>query len=318
MSDPRPLISICIPVYNEADNLPRTYARLCDLFRTLEAEYRFEIVMTDNHSTDASYAQIEEFARKDARVRGVRFSRNFGYQKSILTGYRLAQGACAIQLDADLQDPPEMVPQMLAHWRKGYKVVYGIRRDRKKEGFVLQTARRLFYRLIDFLSDDALPHDAGDFRLIDRVVLEQLKSYDDQTPYLRGQIASMGFAQVGLPYQRDPRIAGETKFSFGKLVGLAADGIFNHSVVPLRLATFTGLVLSTVSALVGLFYLCNRLFFGSAWPAGFATLALLLLFLIGLNALFLGLIGEYVGRIYLNVKRKPLVIVEEKTGDKVG
>lgn len=307
------LISICIPVYNEAENLPRTYARLCALFESLKGRYDFEVVFTDNASTDDSFAQIKALAEKDSRVRGYRFSRNFGYQKSILTGYRMARGACAIQLDADLQDPPEMIPQMLEHWHKGYKVVYGIRSDRKKEGFVLQAARKVFYRLIDFLSEDTLPHDAGDFRLIDRAVLEQLKLYDDQTPYLRGQIAAMGFAQVGLPYKRDPRLAGSTKFSFDKLVGLAADGIFNHSVIPLRLATITGIIFSSLALLTSLFYLFNRIFFGAAWPPGFATVALLLLFLIGLNALFLGLIGEYIGRIYLNVKRKPLVIIEEET-----
>lgn len=312
---PRRLVSLCIPVLNEEMNLRRLLEEIARVVAPLSDHYDFEFVFTDNHSTDRTFELLAEFARADRRIRVIRFSRNFGFQRSVLTAFREARGDCAIQLDADLQDPPSLIPEFIAEWENGAKVVYGIRRRRHAESPLRHAQRRLFYRLINALSDDELPHDAGDFRLVDRVILDQLRASDDQNPYVRGQIAAMGFKQVGIPYDRASREAGETKFTFGRLAALAADGLFNHSLVPLRLATFAGMVLSALAVLGVAYYVLGRLFFRQDWPVGLASLSILILFLIGLNATFLGILGEYVGRIYLNSLGRPLVIVESRIDD---
>jgi polyisoprenyl-phosphate glycosyltransferase len=303
------LISFVVPVFNEQDNIRPLHERVTRVMASLADRYDYELLFTDNHSTDDSPRVLEELARSDSRVRAIRFSRNFGYQRSILTGYLAARGACAIQLDCDLQDPPELVPRMLDLWRAGNAVVYGIRRSRR-EGVLITAVRRVFYWLIDWLSEDELPRDAGDFRLVDRRVLEVLRKYEDAHPYLRGTIAAMGFDQVGFEYDRAERTRGETKFSFSALMRLAIDGILNHSIVPLRLATFTGLAVSVVTFVALIGYMISKVFFGAQWPAGFATLATLQLLGLSLNAMFLGIIGEYLGRVYQQVKRRPLTVVE--------
>jgi len=307
--DARPLISIVIPVLNERDNLDDGYARLCSVFETMSAEYRFEIVYTDNHSSDGTFEAVGALAAKDSRIRAFRFSRNFGFQRSILEAYRRSRGDAAIQIDADLQDPPELIPVFLEKWREGHAVVYGIR-TKRQEGALINVGRKVFYRLIDILSEDPLPWDAGDFRLIDRKVLDVLCKIEDAQPYLRGTIAAMGFDQIGVPYERDARAHGESKFPLRQMIGLSLDGILNHSVVPLRIATFTGLGISVVTFLGIVAYLVGRLAFGQQWPAGFATTTALILLAIGLNGLFLGVIGEYLGRIYKQVKRGPNTIIE--------
>ncbi len=303
------LVSILIPVFNEEDNVDRAYRAVVEQFDKMADTYDLEILFTDNHSTDKTFSCLEAIAKRDHRVKVIRFSRNYGYQKSILIGYLNAQGDCAIQLDCDLQDPPELIPEMLRLWEEGNAVVYGLRRSRQ-EGWLINVTRRLFYRLIDALSETELPLDAGDFRLVDRCILKEMHLVDDGTPYLRGLISTMGFNQVSLPYDRAARAAGESKFNFTALAKLAIDGVVNHSLVPLRLASLSGIIIGALMLLgIGVF-IVGRLFLGQAWPAGFATTTILLLFSITLNALFLGIIGEYLGRIYIQTKRKPVVIVE--------
>jgi glycosyltransferase involved in cell wall biosynthesis len=310
MDQRRKLISICVPVYNEEDNVEPFYDRMSAVMATLADRYDFEILFTDNHSEDATFERLAELSARDPRVRVIRFSRNFGFQRSILTNYVNTRGDAAIQLDVDLQDPPELIVQFLDLWETGYKVVYGIRRSRPDESAWLHSARKVFYRLIDLLSEDQLPHDAGDFRLIDRCVVDQLKMISDQQPYLRGLIASMGFRQFGIVYDRAARERGSSKFNLVRLTGLALDGILHHSIVPLRLATFFGVAMSGVAALGGLYYFLGRLFFREDWPQGLASTTILILFSIGMNALLLGIIGEYIGRIYKNVKTMPITIPE--------
>lgn len=307
---PKPLVSICVPVFNEEANIRPLYARVGAVMASLDARYEFELLFTDNHSTDQTFEVIAEVAASDPRVRVLRFSRNFGFQKSIATNYRHARGAAAMQLDADLQDPPELMTRFLELWEQGYKVVYGVRRSRPEESRAMHGLRRLFYRLIDGLSEDHLPHDAGDFRLIDRVILDELKSIEDQQPYLRGTISAMGFRQIGVPYDRSARERGSSKFTLAKLIGLALDGILHHSTVPLRLASFVGFGVTTVALLGAGYYIVARLFFRSDWPVGLASSSILMLLSIGMNALLLGIMGEYIGRIYKNVKRMPFTIVE--------
>ena len=311
----RKLISIVVPVYNEEANIVPFHEAVVRELAPLAATYDFEFVFTDNHSSDGTFRLLQELAARDKRVRVYRFSRNFGYQRSIMTGYSRAEGDAAIQLDVDLQDPPELIERFLAEWEQGADVVYGIR-IKRQESRLINVQRVLFYRLIDRLSEEKIPVDAGDFRLISRRVMELLKSFDDAQPYLRGTIATLGFKQVGIPYSRNARMRGESKFPFSKLVSLAIDGILNHSVVPLRLSTYFGLIVSTLTLLFALGYTVAKLIFSSQWPAGFATLAILSLMSLSINAMLLGIIGEYLGRMYRQMKKQPLTIVEETAGVK--
>jgi dolichol-phosphate mannosyltransferase len=305
------LISIVVPVYNEEGNIEPLHAAVNAVFAKLGGRYDHEFVFTDNHSKDATPVELARLAARDPRVRVFRFSRNVGFQRSIYTGYMQARGDAAIQLDCDLQDPPELIVEFLKEWEAGKRIVYGIRRGRK-EGFLITLTRKIFYRLIDRLSEDRLPHDAGDFRLVDRRVLDVLRRIDDDRPYLRGTLATLGFEQKGIEYDRAGRQRGESKFRFKDLVGLALDGILSHSTVPLRLATYTGLAVSIVTFLAIIVYVVGRLVAGRDWPAGFATTTILILLSLSLNAVFLGVIGEYVGRIYHQVRRRPTAIVETR------
>ena len=309
MNNTRKLISIVIPVFNEEENIIPAYDALTSIMDKCVGRYDFELVFTDNHSVDKTFDKLQQLRAKDKRVRVFRFSRNFGYQKSILTGYLKTRGAAVIQFDCDLQDPPEMIPEFLKHWEEGCAVVYGIRQSRRESTLMNQT-RKVFYRLANYLSEDDLPVDVGDFRLIDRKVVEVLRQVDDAQPYLRGMIAAMGFRQHGIHYHRKERVRGSTNFRLKDLVGLAMDGILNHSTVPLRLATFFGLAVSALTVIAIFIYGFGKVMFGFNWPAGFTTLTVLGLAGISVNALFLGIIGEYLGRIYQQVKKRPLVIVE--------
>jgi glycosyltransferase involved in cell wall biosynthesis len=305
----RKLISVLIPVYNEEGNIRRAYEAVRDAFEPLKDRYAFEIIFTDNHSTDGSIGIISELARADQRVRAVRFARNFGFQKSVLTAYRLASGDAAIQLDCDLQDPPSLFPKFIQLWEQGHDVVVGIRRFRQ-ENQLLQWARRSYYRLLKKVSDDNLMLDSGDFRLIDRSVLDQLHEINDVAPYTRGLTSMLATKQIGVPYDRQVRQSGESKFPIVKLLALAVDGLITHSIFPLRLAAYVGIATSIVTCLASFGYILLRLFFGFNWPAGFATTTVLLLFGISLNGIFLGIIGEYVGRIYNQVRLRPTTVIE--------
>lgn len=309
MTQHKKLISLVIPVFNEEENIFPLYEAVIPIINDCTVKYDFELIFTDNHSVDSTFAKLSELRECDSRVRVFRFSRNFGYQKSILTGYLKARGDALIQLDCDLQDPPDLIPEFLKHWEDGCAVVYGVRQSRR-ESAVLHFARKLFYRLADYLSEDDLPVDVGDFRLIDRKVVDVLRQVDDAQPYLRGMIASMGFKQHGIKYDRRCRERGQSNFRIKDLVGLALDGILNHSIVPLRLATFFGIGVTVLTLLAILGYVTGKLLLGFNWPAGFTTLTVLVLTGISVNALFLGIIGEYLGRIYQQVKKRPLVIVE--------
>ncbi|MFY9226875.1 MAG: glycosyltransferase family 2 protein [Blastocatellia bacterium] len=309
----KPLISIVVPVYNEESNIDLFYTTVNKELEALSDRFRFEFIFTDNHSTDNTFAKLQAIASQDSRLRVIRFSRNFGYQRSILTGYLSATGDAAIQLDCDLQDPPNLIEVFLEKWQEGYKVVYGVRTQRK-EGAVINATRKIFYRLIDLLSDTKLPYDAGDFRLIDRCIIDVLMNLNDNQPYLRGTITRIGFKQIGISYSRDERKHGESKFSLNEMLRLAIDGITSQSVIPLRFATYTGIGIFVLMFFGAIFAIIAKYTSGSEWPAGFATIIVLILFSIGLNALFLGVIGEYLGRIYKQVKPEPITIVEKKVG----
>jgi dolichol-phosphate mannosyltransferase len=315
--DSRKLISLVVPVFNEEQNIEPFHQALAPVLSGLAHRYDFELLFTDNHSTDATFEKLEDLSRRDQRVRVIRFSRNFGYQRSIYTGYLHARGAAAIQIDCDLQDPPGLIVEFLEKWEAGYQVVYGVRRSRQ-ESRSMNFARRVFYRLINLLSEDELPLDAGDFRLVDRRVLEVLGEIGDCQPYLRGIIAAVGFRQIGILYDRSARTRGESKFSWNELVQLATDGILSHSTVPLRAATVLGSV-AFAAAVLGFFgYLIGRFALGRDWPAGFATIILTVLLSLALNSLLLGIIGEYVGRMCKQVRKQPLTIIETELNPPTG
>jgi glycosyltransferase involved in cell wall biosynthesis len=304
------LLSIVVPVFNEEENIEPFYEQTTAVLERLADQYDWEFVFTDNHSTDKTFECLQALARRDKRVRAFRFTRNFGFQRSILTGYRLANGAAAIQIDCDLQDPPGLIPEFLTLWRAGYKVVYGVRKSRP-EAWWLRTLRQIFYQLINALSDHPLPRNAGDFRLIDREIITLLHEYSDEQPYLRGYNATLAFKQVGIEYDRSERLRGKSGFTFGQMMNLALDGIVSHSILPLRLASLIGITVFAIAVFSAIVYVVLRLTYSAAqWPAGFATVVILILVSMAVNAIFLGILGEYVARIYRQVKRGPLTIVE--------
>jgi glycosyltransferase involved in cell wall biosynthesis len=304
-----PLISIAIPVLNEADNLDALYERLNKLGNVMADRCRLEFIFTDNHSNDGTWSKISELAVRDPRVKAIRFSKNFGFQRSILANYIHANGDAVMQIDADLQDPPEMLEQFFELWKQGNHVVYGVRRKRE-EHESLTALRRMGYWVIDKISEYPIPRDAGDFRLVDRKVIEALKKHRTAHPYLRGMIAGLGFKQTGVPYDRQARTAGTSKFPFFQLVTLGLSGVFNHSVMPLRLSTYAGGFLVLASLLMTLYYLALKLFQPDL-PQGLASIHILVLFGIGFQALLLGLLGEYLLRIYLILRAEPVAIVEQ-------
>ncbi len=303
-------LSFVIPVYNEEDNLINAYNAINEFMQAYKDKYDYEIIFTDNHSEDNTFSIVRDIAKNDKRVKAVCFSKNFGYQKSIYTGYLLASGDAAIQLDCDLQDPLQVAHEFIKKWEEGYAVVYGIRKNRK-EFWLMNLTRKIFYRLIDFLSTDELPQDAGDFRLVDKKVIDELRKLYDYYPYIRGLIASIGFEQIGIAYDRHERKRGRSKFRLTDCIGLAIDGIINHSTVPLRLASYVGFFVFVGIFLFLSVYTIGKVLFGQAWPRGFSTIVSLISFSIGLNALFLGIIGEYLGRTYQQTKRRPITVIEK-------
>ncbi|MBT2298865.1 glycosyltransferase family 2 protein [Variovorax paradoxus] len=304
----RPLISISIPVLNEAGNIEALYARLVALGERMADRCDLEFVFTDNHSDDDTWAMLTRLAAQDPRVRAMRFSRNFGFQNSILANYLHARGDAIMQIDADLQDPPEMLEQFFALWQQGHHVVYGIRRKRP-EGWLLNLIRKCGYWVIDKVSEHPIPRDVGDFRLVDRAVIEAIARFRTANPYLRGMIAGLGFNQTGIPYDRDARTQGESKFNVTRLVRLGLTAVFNHSTVPLRMASFLGIVILVASLIGALYYVVLRLLLPDL-PPGFVSIQLMVLFGIGLNAFLLGIIGEYILRIYRVLRSDPIAIVE--------
>jgi glycosyltransferase involved in cell wall biosynthesis len=304
------LITVSIPVYNEGQNIDPLLTRLRAVAAS-KPEYRFEFLFTDNASSDDTFERLAEEARRDDRMRVLRFTRNFGFQASILVNYLNSRGAAAIQIDADLQDPPELIPEFLAAWENGYRVVYGIRRTRPENPLVAG-ARKLYYRLLHRLSDAQVPIDAGDFRLIDRTIIEHLRAVKDNSPYLRGIIAQLGYPQIGIPYDRAGRKAGNSKFGLASLLRLAIDGICSQSSKPLEFITLFGFLLSLLSVAAAIFYFVWFLLVTRVPSPGFTTLVILVLLSTGMNAAFVGLLGEYIGRIFRNTREIPGPIIQQR------
>lgn len=306
-SHSRPLVSIVIPARNEADNISRLERELTGVVDPLD--YDFEFIVIDNSSTDKTGEMFKEICGRDPRWRYLRFSRNFTVEMSITAGYRVAQGDAIIVLYSDLQDPPEVIPRMLDKWQEGYDVVYGTRVVRPGDQAWRNQAVKVAYRLIAWCSDVPIPMDAGDFRLITRQVQQALNQCGEYNRYMRGLIAWLGFRQVGIMYERKPRLAGTSKAPFWDLLFFVFAAITSFSLKPLRLFTFLGFAILGLSAFATVVYILLAIT-GSP-PPGITTLIVLALANIGLNSLGIGVLGEYVGRTYAESKRRPLFIVQE-------
>jgi polyisoprenyl-phosphate glycosyltransferase len=303
-----PTLSVVVPCYNEQESIETCHERLTEVLAALNEPY--EIIYVDDGSGDNTAALLQQIQADDVHVVMVRLSRNFGHQPAVTAGLSASMGQAVVIIDADLQDPPQLIPEMVKLWRSGYKVVYGIRQTRDGETpFKLWTAKA-FYRLINSLSDVEIPVDTGDFRLIDRVVVDVFLQMPERHRLLRGMWSWIGFPQVGLPYQRSPRFAGETKYPLRKMLGLALDGIVSFSVVPLRLVTALGF-LSAGGAFIGIVYTLWVRLLTHSWVRGWAISFVGMLFMAGVQMLCLGILGEYIGRIYTESKQRPLFIQRE-------
>lgn len=308
----RKTISIVVPCYNEEEVLEATIASLTTLCDS-QPEFDFEIVYVDDGSRDATFARLSEAAWADPRMRVIRFARNFGHQIAVTAGIDAAQGDAVVLIDADLQDPPEVVREMIAKWQEGYDVVYGMRMSRAGEStFKLATARG-FYRVLNRLSEVEIPLDTGDFRLMSRPVVDVLKAMPERHRFVRGMVAWIGFRQIALPYVRVERFAGTSKYPLRKMLRFAIDGILSFSTKPLQLSVALGLIAATL-AILGIVYALALRIFTSIWVEGWTALMIAVLFIGGVQLFSLGILGEYVGRIYSEVKRRPLYVIGERVG----
>jgi len=273
----------------------------------------FEIIYVDDGSTDGTASVLRELQAEDSRVRVVRLSRNFGHQVAITAGLEHASGDAVVIIDADLQDPPEVIGEFVARWREGHDVVYGVRIDREGETAFKRWTAKAFYRFINRLSDTRIPLDTGDFRLMDRAAVDALLSMPERDRFVRGMVSWLGFSQTAVPYARAARYAGSTKYPLFKMLRLATDGILSFSITPLRLATWTGFAASGL-AIMGILYALYAHFFASGLVKGWTSSLIAVLFIGGVQLICLGIIGEYVGRIYGESKRRPLYFVRERLG----
>jgi glycosyltransferase involved in cell wall biosynthesis len=300
-----PEVSVVIPIYNEAENIPALYERLIAVLNGIKLN--FEIVFVDDGSTDQSIESLNEIGRSDKRVMVIELARNFGHQVAITAGLDYARGRAIAVMDADLQDPPEALPQFIAKWRDGHDVVYAIRECRK-EGWLKRTGYRVFYMLLHHIAHIDIPLDAGDFCIMDRRVVELLKSMPERNRFVRGIRSWVGLKQVGLPFERHARHAGVSKYTVGRLILLALDGFISFSYVPLRVISMLGLSVSLLSLILAVFFFVKKLVQGLS-PPGYASLMVSIFFLAGIQLITLGVIGEYVGRIFEEAKGRPMYVL---------
>ncbi len=306
-----PVYSLVVPLFNEEAVIPVLLRRLDALLDALDGPA--EVILVDDGSRDFSPLVLEAKAKTDPRYRYLRHARNFGHQVAITTGMEHASGQAIVVMDGDLQDPPEVVLEMAAKWKEGFHVVYAQRLTREGESPFKRATASLFYRLLDKLSDVQIPRDVGDFRLVDRKALDAFLSMPERDRFVRGMFAWIGFKQTVVTFHRPPRAAGETKYSLGKMLKLAANGVVSFSDAPLRLALWAGLIVSAAALLYGLSVIGMSLA-GASLAKGWSSTIVVIAFLGGCNMLMTGLLGLYVGRIYAEVKRRPLYVLEKSIG----
>jgi len=307
-----PLVSVVVPCFNEQEVIRNTNEELLAVLGALPL--RFEIIYVDDGSTDLTSDILRELAARDERLRIIRLSRNFGHQMAITAGLKSACGEAVVIIDADLQDPPGVISDFVKKWKSGYDIVYGVRTERNGESVFKIWTAKLFYRVIRRLSDTNLPLDAGDFRLMDRRVVDALVSMPERDRFVRGMVSWLGFSQAAVPYCRAPRFAGTTKYPLCRMLRFAADGIASFSIVPLRIAAWLGFFASGLSLVGIIVVVLERYLHVWGLVRGWSSTVIAILFMGGVQLMCLGIIGEYVGRIYGETKRRPLYIVRERIG----
>lgn len=308
----RPKYSLIIPVYNEQDTLPEMYHRVSAVMDQMEGGV--ELILVNDGSRDRTLTILRDLHEKDPRICYLSLARNFGHQIAVTAGLNYVRGEAIIILDADLQDPPELIPQLVEKWQQGYQVVYAQRTQRRKEGWFKRLPAYLFYRLMQRLADVEIPIDTGDFCLMDRRVVDVLNSMPERNRYIRGLRSWVGLPQTFIHFERDPRFAGEVKYTFRKSLSLAATGLVTFSRVPLRLSTYVGLLAAAIAVLMAILVLYWRVFVPHSPLTGFATIMIAVFFLGAVQLVSIGILGEYVGRIYEEVKGRPLYVLSEVAG----
>ena len=310
----KPELSVVIPVYNEEANVATMHERLVAALD--EVVDGLEILYVDDGSADATWQRVTEIAARDPRVRGLRFARNFGHQAALTAGVDAARGRAVVIIDGDLQDPPEVIPEMVQRWREGFEVVYGQREEREGETWFKLATAKAFYRILRGITNVEIPVDTGDFRLMGPRAVEAFRALPERNRFIRGLVSWIGFPQTAVMYTRRARQVGETKFPIRKMLRFALDGITSFSFFPLRIATWTGFAVSLFAFLYIVVVLVLKVV-GVSW-LGYTSLMAAILFLGGVQLLMIGIIGEYLGRIFDEVKRRPLYLIGERTDDENG
>lgn len=302
-------LTVVVPVFNEEQVLPHCYQRLSRIADDM-SDLSWEFLFVDDGSSDGSMVFLRQVAAHDPRVRFIKLARNFGKEAALSAGINYADGDAVVIIDADLQDPPELIPQMVSMWREGYDTVYGQRTARHGETLIKRLTASYFYKVMGILGRVRIPKDTGDFRLLSRRSILALRQLPESNRFMKGLFAWIGYRQIALPYTRDPRHAGNTKFNYWRLWNFAIDGITSFTTVPLKLATYFGLLLAMGSFAYGIYIVLKTLVYGDPVP-GFPTLMTVILFLGGVQFLFLGILGEYLGRMFDETKHRPLYLIDE-------
>ena len=307
-----PIYSLVVPIYNEEENIEEMYRRLSNVMAQLQGEV--ELILIDDGSRDQSLTMIRKLHHHDSRVRYLSLARNFGHQIAVTAGLNFVQGQAIIVMDADLQAPPELILSMIDKWHEGYQVVYAQRISRHKETWFKRLTAYLFYRLLQRLAKVTIPVDTGDFCLMDKQVVDILNGMPERNRYIRGLRAWVGFKQTSVMFERSPRYAGKVKYTFSKSLSLAIDGIISFSTVPLRLATYLGIISATVALIMIFLVLYWRIFAPVSQLIGYSLITIAIFFLGSVQLICIGILGEYIGRIYEEVKARPLYTLKETGG----
>jgi glycosyltransferase involved in cell wall biosynthesis len=305
--DYEPVISLIVPVFNEQDLIEIFLEKTSSVME--EAGLDYEYVFVNDGSTDATLTKLIDLSAINSRIRIINLSRNFGKEAGMTAGIDHVRGNVLVPIDVDLQDPPELIPQFVEKWREGYDVVYGVRTSRDDDSMIKRASAGWFYRLFNRLSSVHIPDNAGDFRLIDERATSVLRQLHERNRFMKGLFSWVGFYSIGVPYSRPARVAGQTKWNYRKLWNFALDGIFGFSTVPLRIWSYVGMAISLISFLYASFIVISILVFGIDLP-GYASLLTVVLFMGGMQLLSLGIIGEYLGRLFVEVKQRPVYIIE--------